>query len=115
MKRRSPAAPTISSEARSWELYIGGKTAVQLWQPLAELRATTHPQDALALYRKLLPMRVQEGAPKARYEAAFEIVKAMREVYAALDQTHKFRDELAGWKVAWGNKRNFMKLLDTLT
>ena len=100
---------------RAWELYIGGKTAVQLWQPLAELRATTHPQDALALYRKLLPMRVQEGAPKARYEAAFEIVKAMREVYAALDQTHKFRDELAGWKVAWGNKRNFMKLLDTLT
>lgn len=100
---------------RAWELYLGGRTAVQLWQPLAELRATTHPQDALALYRKLLPMRVQEGAPKARYEAAFEIVQAMREVYAALDQTHKFREELAGWKAAWGNKRNFMKLLDTLS
>ena len=99
---------------RAWELYIGGKTAVQLWQPLAELRATTHPQDALALYRKLLPMRVQEGAPKARYEAAFEVVKAMRDVYAALDQTHKFQEELAGWKLQWGSKRNFMKLLDTL-
>jgi uncharacterized Zn finger protein len=108
-------ALTEGQSDRAWELYIGGKTAVQLWQPLAELRATTHPQDALALYRKLLPMRVQEGVPKARYEAAFEIVKAMREVYAALDQAHKFREELAGWKVAWGNKRNFMKLLDTLT
>ena len=100
---------------RGWELYRGGKTAVQLWQPLAELRAKTHPQDALAVYRTLLPMRVQEGAPKARYEAAFEIVKAMREVYAALDQTHKFQEELDRWKRDWGNKRNFMKLLDTLT
>ena len=87
---------------------------MQLWQPLAELRATTHPQDALELYRKLLPMRVQEGAPKARYDAALEIVKAMQEVYAALDQLYKFRDELAGWKREWGNKRNFLKLLDTL-
>ena len=42
-------------------------------------------------------------------------MQAMREVYAALDQTHKFREELAGWKAAWGNKRNFMKLLDTLS
>ena len=100
---------------RAWELYMGGKTAVQLWQPLAELRATTHPQDALALYRKLLPMRVQEGAPKARYEAAFEVVKAIREVYAALDQTHKFQEELVSWKRDWGSKRNFMKLLDSLT
>ena len=100
---------------RAWELYTGGPTAVQLWQPLAELRATTHPQDALALYRKLLPMRVQEGAPKARYDAAFEIAQAMREVYAALDQTHKFQEELASWKRDWGNKRNFMKLLDRLS
>ena len=100
---------------RAWELYSCGRTAVQLWQPLAELRATTHPQDALALYRKLLPMRVQEGAPKARYEAAFEVVKAIREVYAALDQTHKFQEELVSWKRDWGSKRNFMKLLDSLT
>ena len=99
---------------RAWELYSGGKTAVQLWQPLAELRAKTHPQDALAVYRTLLPMRVQEGVPKARYEAAVEVVKAMRDVYAALDQGHKFQEELAGWKREWGNKRNFMKLLDTL-
>ena len=107
-------ALTEGLSERAWELYVGGKTAVQLWQPLAELRATTHPQDALALYRRLLPMRVQEGAPKARYEAAFEIVQAMREVYAALDQTHKFQEELASWKRDWGNKRNLMKLLDTL-
>jgi hypothetical protein len=100
---------------RAWELYVGGKTAVQLWQPLADLRATTHPQDALTVYRTLLPMRVQEGVPKARYEAAVEVVKAMRDVYAALDQGHKFQEELAGWKREWGNKRNFMKLLDTLT
>jgi uncharacterized Zn finger protein len=99
---------------RAWELYVAGKTAVQLWQPLAELRATTHPQDALAVYRKLLPMRVQEGVPKARYEAAFEMVKAMRAVYAGMGQLNKFSEELSGWKVAWANKRNFMKLLDTL-
>ena len=107
-------ALTESLSERAWELYVGGKTPVQLWQPLAELRATTHPQDALALYRRLLPMRVQEGAPKARYGAAFEIVQAMRELYAALDQWHKFQEELAGWKREWGNKRNLMKLLDTL-
>ena len=99
---------------RAWELYTGGPTAVQLWQPLAELRAKTHPQDALALYRRLLPMRVQEGAPKARYDAAFEVVKAMRAVYVGIDQLNKFQEQLAGWKVAWGNKRNLMKLLDTL-
>jgi len=99
---------------RAWELYVGGKTAVHLWQALAELRAKSHPQDALAVYRKLLPMRVQEGVPRARYEAAFELVKAMRNVYAGLGQMHKFREELAGWTREWGNKRNFMKLLSAL-
>jgi hypothetical protein len=78
------------------------------------LRAKSHPQDALAVYRKLLPMRVQEGVPKARYEAAFELVKAMRNLYAELDQMHKFREELAGWTREWGNKLNFMKLLSAL-
>lgn len=99
---------------RAWELYGGGPTVVQLWEPLAALRAKSHPQDALALYRKLLPMRVQEGAPKARYDAAFELVKAIRNVYADIDQLNKFQEQLAGWKVTWGNKRSFMKLLDSL-
>jgi hypothetical protein len=107
-------ALTKGQSDRAWELYIGGKTAVQLWQSLAELRATTHPQDALTVYRTLLPMRVQEGAPKARYDAAFEVVKAMRSVYVGIDQLNKFEEQLAGWKVAWGNKRNFMRLLDSL-
>ena len=99
---------------RAWELYLGGKTSVQLWQPLAELRATTHPQDALAVYRLLLPMRVQEGAPKARYDAAFEVVQAMREVYVRTGQVSEFNEQVRAWKFVWGNKRNFMRLLDTL-
>ena len=61
-----------------------------------------------------LRLRVQEGAPKARYDAAFELVKAIRNVYADIDQLNKFQEQLAGWKVTWGNKRSFMKLLDSL-
>lgn len=99
---------------RAWELHVGGKTAVHLWQALAELRANSHPQDALVVYRKLLPLRVKEGQPKARYEAAFEVVKAMRDVYAGMGQLNKFNEELAGWRGEWGNKRNFMKLLGAL-
>jgi uncharacterized Zn finger protein len=114
---RSELLAIAIREGRSdwaWDLYMGGQTAVQLWQPLAELRATTHPNDALALYRKLLPMRVQEGAPKARYDAALEVVRAIRELHAGMGQTNKFNEELAAWKVVWGNRRNLMKLLDTL-
>ena len=38
----------------------------------------------------------------------------MRAVYVDIDQLNKFQEQLAAWKVAWGNKKNFMKLLDTL-
>lgn len=99
---------------QAWELFRGGKTAKHLWEPLAALRAPSHPQDALTVYRILLPLRVDEGRGNARYESAFAIVKAMQAVYRHIGQLNKFQDELVGWKSQWRSKRNFMKLLAVL-
>ncbi|MCY1348612.1 hypothetical protein D9M68_450370 [compost metagenome] len=40
-------------------------------------RARTHPHDAIALYHQLLPVAANRGTSKARYDEAFEIVRAI--------------------------------------
>ena len=87
---------------------------VRLWDKVAAVRGMTHPEEGVMLYKKLLPHVVDAGTRGAQYGAAFEIVKAIRELRAAQSKDAMFKQELVELRLEWKAKRNFMKLLATL-
>jgi hypothetical protein len=78
------------------------------------MRGKTHPEDAIAIYKKLLPHVVNAGTRGAQYGEAFEIVKAIEALRVAQKRETVFRQELAELRTTWKAKRTFMKLLATL-
>ena len=99
---------------RTWETFCGGPVDVRLWDKVAAVRGKTHHEEAVMLYKKLLPHVVDAGTRGAQYGEAFEIVKAVQELRAAHSQDAVFKQELVELRLAWKAKRNFMKLLATL-
>ena len=99
---------------KTWATFCGGSVDMRLWDKVAAVRGKTHPEEAVTLYKKLLPHAVDAGARGSQYGEAFEIVKAMQELRAARDQGAVFKRELAEWRITWKAKRNFMKLLAAL-
>ncbi len=99
---------------RTWETFCGGPVDVRLWDKVAAVRGKTHHEDAVMLYKKLLPHVVNAGTRGAQYGEAFEIVKAIQELRAGQSQEAVFKQELVELRLAWKAKRNFMKLLATL-
>lgn len=97
-----------------WDAFSGGKVDVGLWEPVADARGTTHHEEAIALYKRLLPHLVEGGSRGSHYGEAFAIVKKIRALRVAHKQLGMFGDELAEIRLEWKRKRNFMKLLDAL-
>lgn len=97
-----------------WDAFSGGKVDVGLWEPVADARGKTHHEEAIALYKRLLPHRVEGGTQGSHYGEAFAIVKNIRALRVAHRQLGLFGDELAEIRLEWRRKRNFMKLLDAL-
>lgn len=95
-----------------WAVFCGGPVSVKLWQQVAGIRGQTHPDDAVALYRRLLPHVVEAEGPGARYDRAFEIVAAIRQLRLEGGQAKRFENELVEIRAEWKRKRNFMKRLD---
>ena len=98
----------------AWEVFRGGPVSVMLWRQVAELRGRSHPDEAIAVYRRLLPHAVEAGTSSSRYDEAAAIVRAIRSLRAAQGQLRIFGDELAEIRLEWKRKRNFMKLLEGL-
>lgn len=100
---------------KAWQAFAGGAVATNLWATMASIRAKTHPRDAIALYHRLLPIAAEQGLRKARYEEAFNIVRRIRSLRTELGEQIEFAKELKVIRNAYGAKRNFMKLLATLS
>ena len=100
---------------KAWQAFAGGAVATNLWETMASIRAKTHPHDAIALYHRLLPIAAEQGTRKARYDEAFSIVRKIRSLRTELGEQIEFATELEVIRSAYGAKRNFMKLLATLT
>ncbi|MFM0073147.1 SWIM zinc finger family protein [Paraburkholderia sediminicola] len=98
----------------AWEAFNGGPVATSMWSQMAAVRAKTHPHDAIALYRRLLPIAVENGAQNARYEEAFGIVRTIGKLRAELNEHAEFGDELENIRKTYRAKRNFVKLLAAL-
>jgi uncharacterized Zn finger protein len=99
----------------AWEAFTGGPVATHLWPQMAAVRGKTHPRDAIALYHRLLPVAAESGTRKARYDEAFEIVRAVGRLRAKLGEHMQFATELDEIRSTYRAKRNFIKLLDTLS
>ena len=99
---------------KAWKAFCGGPVDIRLWDKVAAVRGKTHPEEAVALYKKLLPHVVTAGTRSAQYGEAFEIVKAIQELRAAQKQDALFGQELAELRTTWKAKRNFVKLLARL-
>ena len=98
----------------AWEVFRGGPVSVTLWRRVAQVRGRSHPDEAIAVYRRLLPHVVEAGTSGSRYDEAAAVVQAIRELRVAQGQLRMFGDELAEIRLEWKRKRNFMKLLDAL-
>ena len=99
---------------KAWEAFCGGAVDMRLWDKVAAMRGKTQPEDAIILYKNLLPRVVNAGTRGAQYGEALEIVKAIQGLRAAQKQDVLFRQELAELRTTWRAKRNFIKLLATL-
>jgi uncharacterized Zn finger protein len=99
----------------AWETFTGGPVATQLWPEMAAIRGKTHPHDAIALYHRLLPLAVESGTRNARYDEAFEIVRAIGMLRAKLGERAEFTSELEALRTTYRAKRNFIKLLAILS
>ena len=99
----------------AWEVFIGGPVATHLWPEMAAVRGKTHPRDAIALYHRLLPVAAEAGTRNARYDEAFEVVRAIGMLRARLDERAEFTRELEEIRAAYRAKRNFIKLLVKLS
>jgi hypothetical protein len=99
----------------AWEAFCGGPVAVNMWATMAAVRGKTHPRDAIALYHRLLPIAAESGTRNARYDEAFGIVRTIGKLRAELNEQVVFADELETVRQTYRAKRNFMKLLATLS
>ena len=54
---------------KMWETFCGGPVDVRLWDKVAARRGKTHPDEAVTLYKKLLPHVVNAGTRGAQYGA----------------------------------------------
>lgn len=97
-----------------WATLKGGPTSSSLWEKCADLRGKTHPEDAIPLYFKLLPMAVSDGSSNARYESAFRIVQSIGKLRKKQDRAADFKQELERIRLEYKAKRNFIKLLSAL-
>lgn len=97
-----------------WAALKGGPTSPTLWERCAAMRGKAHPDDAIALYFKLVPGAVDEGARNARYEAAFRLVQSIGKLRRQQGKTAEFDAELARIRLEYKAKRNLIKALSVL-
>ncbi|AXF21886.1 hypothetical protein CUJ89_16220 [Burkholderia pyrrocinia] len=98
----------------AWDAFCGGPVATAVWSAMAAARAKTHPDDAIALYHRLLPVAVEHGTGNARYDDAFDVVRKIGALRGARRQQTEFDAELESIRKTYRAKRNFIKLLATL-
>ncbi len=98
----------------AWQVFTGGPIATELCSEMAAVRGRTHPRDALVVYHRLLPVTVTLNASGGKYDEAFDIVQAIRQMRMKLGEGAEFAAELEQIRATYRAKRNFIKLLAQL-
>jgi hypothetical protein len=99
----------LIAEARfdaAWTAVRKYGVSPELKEQLARASETTHPGDALAIYDERLVTLVEVGGNRG-YEEAVERLTRMARLRSPAEQAAY----VAGLKIRYARKRNFMKLL----
>lgn len=95
----------------AWREARAGGCSHQHWLRLAERRAATHPEDALAVYHEQLPV-VLPATGSGDYDRAADFLRHIRDLLAALGRIDEFPRFTADLRAQHRRKRNFIKRLD---
>lgn len=80
---------------------------------LTDKLESARPDDAISLYRRVVPVIVGETKNSAYYEG-IQLISKVGGLMKTLNQSRQFGDYLAELRVQFKPKRNFIKLLDDL-
>jgi len=116
-----PSAPNYSLrvEVALWEKDLDAAWAAanqgicdrNLLIALAGKLEPFRPEDAISLYRRVVPLIVEQ-TNNAAYEEAIKLIRKVGGLMKAQNQSRPFGDYLAELRVQFKPKRNFIKLLD---
>jgi tetratricopeptide (TPR) repeat protein len=92
----------------AWQEAIDGDCRDALWIRLADVRATSAPEDAVAAYRSLVDKWIAAGM---HYEEAVDLIGRMRQVMNGIGQGGDFAEYLAEMRSTQKRKKKLMELL----
>lgn len=100
---------TLAEMSGNVEELVAVKRPLRL--ALAGQLETSRPEDAIVIYRSVVPDIVTE-AKNSSYEEGMKYVRRIGELMKKLGQSRPYADYLAELHVAFKPKRNFIKLLE---
>lgn len=95
----------------AWSAVHAGACNRELLITLAGELGASRPDDAISLYRRVVPPIVEQTSNSA-YEEAIKLIRKVGGLMKAQNQSRQFGDYLAELRVQFKPKRNFIKLLD---
>lgn len=98
----------------AWSAVRQGICDRNLLITLAGKLGSVRPEDAISLYRRVVPMIVGETRNSA-YQEGIKLIRKIGELMKTQNQTRQFGDYLTELRVQFKPKRNFIKLLDGVT
>lgn len=97
----------------AWQEACAGGCSPALWIELADLRRESHPDDALAVYKREVAATI-ERRDKHAYAAAIEAMGSVRELLESTGRGDEFAAYVADVRAEHKRKRNLVKLLDSM-
>lgn len=97
----------------AWDAANTGACSRPLLIRLAERLAPSRPDDAVALYRRVVPPIVEETSNRA-YEQAIQLIRKIGGLMQKQNQNEQFRIYMADLHTRYKQKRNFIKLLNAV-
>jgi len=98
----------------AWTAAHAGTCQRHLLIELAGRLETERPDDALALYRRIIPAIVEQ-TNNAAYAEAITLVRRVESILNGPERKREFMDYLAELRSRFKPKRNFIKLLDEVS
>jgi len=98
----------------AWTAAHAGTCQRHLLIELAGRLETERPDDALALYRQIIPAIVEQ-TNNAAYAEAITLVRKVESILSGPERKREFMDYLAELRSRFKPKRNFIKLLDEVS
>lgn len=95
----------------AWTAVQQGVCDISMMIELADRLEPSRPDDALKLYRRVIPPIVEE-TNNAAYAQAIGLIRRIGKLMPDRKETQEFSDYLAELRVRFKPKRNFIKLLD---